>query len=308
MGPAPGTAAELAEILAEVRRVEVLGRRLAGGTMSGNYGSVFRGAGIEFDDVREYEEGDDPRSIDWGVTARTGRTSIRRYRDERERMVLFAVDLSPSMAGGFGPWSARQVAARVVACLALSAARNHDRTGLLAFGEGPGPFVRPRRGPRHVLRLVRDCLALPLQPGRTDLAAALEFSGTAVGRHAIVFVLSDFLATGWEEAMARCARRHDLVAVRLLLPEIDLPRAGLLRIRDPESGRETVIDAGSPRVRREAAAAAARWREGTAAAIRRAGADLMDVPVPRAAAPGAIAGPILKFFRMRELRAARGRR
>lgn len=305
MGPAPEPAGELAEILAEVRRIEVMGRRLAGGVMSGNYGSVFRGAGIEFDDVREYEEGDDPRSIDWGVTARTGRPFIRRYMDERERMVLFLLDLSGSMAGGFGPWSARQTAARVAACLALSAARNHDRTGLLTFGGEVGAFVPPRRGPRHVLRIVRDCLALPPLPGGSGLAPALEFAEGAVRRHAIVFVLSDFLTKGWEEAMARCARRHDVIAVRLLLPELDLPAAGLLRVRDPESGREAVIDAGSPRVRREWAAAADRWRASTALSIRRAGADRMDVPVPRTITPGAVAGPILRFFRMRELRGAR---
>ncbi len=299
------TAGELAGILAEVRRVEVMGRRLAGGVMSGNYGSVFRGAGIEFDDVREYEEGDDPRTIDWGVTARTGRPFIRRYMDERERMVLFLLDLSGSMAGGFGPWSARQTAARVAACLAISAARNHDRIGLVPFGEEVGEFVPPRRGPGHVLRIVRDCLALPFRPGGTGLGPALEFAEAAVRRHAIVFVLSDFLSGGWEEAMGRCARRHDVVAVRLLLPELDLPPAGLVRIRDPEGGGEAVIDAGSPRVRREYAEAVDRWRSGGARAIRRAGADRMDVPVPRVASPGAVAGPILRFFRMRELRGAR---
>jgi len=300
-----GSAGELAEILAEVRRVEVLGRRLAGGVMSGSYGSVFRGAGIEFDDVREYEEGDDPRSIDWGVTARTGRPHVRRYMDERERVVLFLLDLSGSMAGGFGPWSSRQAAARVAACLALSAARNHDRIGLVPFGEGVESFVPPRRGPGHVLRIVRDCLALPFRSGGTGIGPALEFAEAAVRRHAIVFVLSDFLGAGWEDALARCARRHDVVAVRLLLPELDLPAAGLLRVRDPESGRERVIDTGSPRVRAEAAAAVERWRASTALSIRRAGADRMDVPVPRTITPGAVAGPILRFFRMRELRGAK---
>ena len=298
-------AGELAEILAEVRRVEVLGRRLAGGVMSGSYGSVFRGAGIEFDDVREYEEGDDPRTIDWGVTARTGRPHVRRYMDERERVVLFLLDLSGSMAGGFGPWSSRQTAARVAACLALSAARNHDRVGLVPFGKEVESFVPPRRGPGPMLRIVRDCLALPSRPGGEGLARALDFAESAVRRHAIVFVLSDFLCTGWEEPLARCARRHDVVAVRLLPPELDLPAAGLLRIRDPETGRESVIDTASPRVRADAAAAVERWRNSTALSIRRAGADRMDVPVPRTITPGAVAGPILRFFRMRELRGAK---
>lgn len=296
---------ELAEILAEVRRVEVLGRRLAAGAMVGGYGSVFRGAGIEFDDVREYEDGDEPRSIDWSVTARMGRPFVRKYRDERERSVIFLLDLSPSMEGGFGPWSARQVAVRVCACLALSATRHQDRTGLVAFGREVEAFVPARRGRDHVLRILRDGLALPPAAGGTDLAPALEFALRTHRRPAIVFVLSDFLCGGWEDALARCARRHDVVAVRLLVPELDLPRAGLLRVRDPETGREAVLDTGDAAVRAAHAAAVERWRASTAREIARAGADRMDVPIPRDRSHRAVAGPILRFFRMRELRGLR---
>jgi uncharacterized protein (DUF58 family) len=300
-----GPGGELAEVLAEVRRVEVLGRRLAAGAMVGGYGSVFRGAGIEFDDVREYEVGDEPRSIDWGVTARIGRPFVRRYVDERERSVLFLLDLSASMAGGFGPWSARQTAARVLACLALSASRNHDRAGLVAFGRGVESFVPARRGRGHVLRILRDCLALPFLPGGTDLVPALEFVLRTARKPAIVFVLSDFLCDGWEDALGRCARRHDVVAVRLLVPELDLPRAGLLRTRDPETGREAVLDTSDGRARAAFAAAVEGWRTRTARELARVGVDRMDVHVPRERSSRAVAAPILRFFRMREQRGLR---
>jgi uncharacterized protein (DUF58 family) len=295
----------LAAILAEVRRVEVLGRRLAAGAIAGGYGSAFRGSGIEWDDVREYAEGDDPRSIDGSVTARMGRPFVRRHIEERERNMLFLLDLGESMEGGWGPWSARQVAVRVAAGLALAAARHHDRAGLLAFGRGVEARVPLRRGSRHVLRILRDGLVLPPVAGPTDPAAALDEAATRVRRHAIVFVLSDFLRGGWEEAMARCARRHDVIAVRLRVPESDLPPAGLLRVRDPSTGRELWIDSSSPRVRAALGAAAAAWRARTEEALRRAGADRIDVAVPRTRDPGAVAGPLARFFALRERRRAR---
>ena len=299
---APPPAEELAELLDEVRRIEVLGRRLAAGALAGGYASVFRGTGVEFDDVREYAEGDDVRTVDWNVTARVGRPHVKRFVQERELTVLFLLDLSPSMDAGWGPLSARRVAARVAACLALSAVRNHDRSGLIAFGDRIESFVPPGRGPAHALRIVRDMLALHAAKGRSDPAVALEFAARAVRRHAIVFLLSDLLADGWGDAMARCARRHDTVAVRLRTPEEDLPARGLLRVRDPEGGGETLIDAGSPAVRAAWAERIARWRARTADEVRRAGADLLEVPVPRERVRDAVTGPLLRFFRMRERR------
>ena len=298
-------AAELAEVLEEVRRVEILGRRVVTDAMAGGWGSAFRGSGLEFEDVREYAEGDDVRAVDWNVTARAGRPFVRRYVEERERTGLVLVDLSASMAGGFGPWSGRQVAARVCACLALSAARNHDRAGFVGFGRRVESFLPPRRGRGHVLRIVRDCLTLPAEAGRTDLVPALELATRAVRRHAILFVLSDFLADGWRDALARCARRHDVVAVRLLPPELSLPARGILRAREPESGRELLVDAGDPRVRAAWDGAVAGWRARTEDALRQAGVDRMDVPVPRTRDKDAITGPILRFLRMREARSAR---
>ena len=225
--------------------------------------------------------------------------------DERELTVLFLLDLSASMAGGFSHWSARQTAARVCACLALSAIRNNDKVGLIAFSEAVDKYVPPKKGAGHALRIVRDCLALPGSSARTDLAPALEFAARVLRRHAILFLVSDFLAGGWQEALTLCARRHDVVAVRLQHPELAPPDAGLLRLRDPETGRETVVDWSSPRVRAAYAERVAAKRKATDNALLRAQVDRMDVPLSRARDMDAIARPILKFFRMRELRGAK---
>jgi uncharacterized protein (DUF58 family) len=293
----------LAELLEEVRRIEAQSSRLVSGVMAGGYSSVFRGSGIEIDQVREYVEGDDPRMVDWNVTARVGRPFVKEFVEERERTLLFVLDLSASMGGGFGVWSARQMAARVCACLALAAIENDDKVGLIAFSRGVDRFVPPRKGIRHVLRIVRDCLAMPGADPGTALAPAIEFASRALRRRAIVFVVSDFLGEGWQQATALCARRHDVIAVRMLAPELELPAAaGLLRVRDPETGREQVVDCGDPATRAAFAARVAAWRGRTEDALRRAGVDRMDVPIPRSPDRNAVARPILHFFRMREQR------
>jgi uncharacterized protein (DUF58 family) len=302
--PDEGHERELEELLKEVRRIDVQSRRLVAGAMAGGYLSVFRGSGIEFEEVREYVPGDEPRSVDWNVTARMGRPFVKKYRDERERTVVFLLDLSASMTGGFGIWSARETAARVVACLALSAARNGDKTALVTFGEGVVSHVPPRKGPAHALRIIRDCLALPGRGG-TSPAPAIEFVSHALRRGAIVFLVSDFLCRGWERPLTLCARYHDVIAVRIGVPELAPPDAGLLRVRDPETGALSVVDWGSARVRAEYAMSVSLWRGETEQALRRAKVDLMDVPVPRAPDRNAIAGPILRFFTMRELRGAK---
>ncbi|MFG0319493.1 MAG: DUF58 domain-containing protein [Planctomycetota bacterium JB042] len=291
----------LAELLAEVRRIEVQSDRLVNGLLAGAYRSVFRGAGVEFDEVREYQEGDDPRAVDWNVTARVGRPFVKTYVDERDLTVLFLLDVSRSMRAGFGPWSARGAAARVCACLALSAARSHDKVGLVAFADGVERIVPPRQGTPHALRIVRDCLALPDGRGRTDLAPALERAARMVRRHAVVFVVSDFLFDGFGSTLAASARRHDVVAVRLLLPELEPPDLGLLRGRDPESGRATVVDWGSAKVRSAYAARVEAWRAGHDRELARAGVDVIDVPVPRHEGES-VARPLVDFFRMRERR------
>lgn len=311
-----GDGIELAELLEVVRRIEAQSERLVSGVMAGGYKSVFRGTGIEFEEIREYVEGDDPRSVDWAVTARVGRPFVKTYVEERDLTMLFVFDLSASMVeSGFGPWSARQTAARVAACLALSASRNDDKVGMVAFSDRVEKFTPARKGLRHVLRIVRDCLALPGSTAPTDLAAALELVSRVVRQHAVVFVVSDFLDpagddSAWRKALRLCARRHDVVAVRMLTPELDpellrASGAGLLHVLDPETGQRDVLDLGHRRVRDAYAERVTAWRTRVDELFRRAEVDVMDVAVPRAPSLDAVAAPILKFFEMRQRRGSK---
>jgi uncharacterized protein (DUF58 family) len=296
---------DVAALLAEVRRIDAQTRRLVTDVMVGGYHSVFRGAGLEFQEVREYVEGDDPRTVDWNVTARMGRPFVKKYAEEREATVLFLLDVSASMGGGFGAWSARGTAARAIACLALAATRNDDRVGLVAFAEDVVARVEARRGLGHALRVLRDCLALPSHAGTASPARALDLVSRGRRRHAVVFVVSDFLCDGWQRSMRLCAERHDVVAVRVLLPEGEVLPDALLRGRDPETGAEVLLDGRDARVRADWEARVAAWRRETEDAFRAAGVDRVDVVVPRVPRPDAIAGPILRFFRMRERRGDR---
>ena len=193
----------------------------------------------------------------------------------------------------------------VCAFLGLSAVRNGDKVGLVAGGNAVDGFVAPRKGRAHALRIVRDALAIAPDGGGTDLAPLLRFATKAVRKHAIVFVLSDFLGDGWQRPLQVCAKRHDVVAVRLMPAELELPRLGLMRVRDPEGQGLALIDTSSPRVRAAYAERVQAWQQRTERDLRKAGVDRMDVPVPMARGGGDLAGPILRFFRMREMRGAK---
>ncbi len=296
---------ELTAVLDEVRRIEVQSNRLVSSVMAGGYSSVFRGAGIEFDEVREFVEGDDPRLVDWSVTARAGRPFVKKYVDERELTIVFLLDLSPRMGAGTGIWSARQMAVRLCACLALAAVRNHDKVGLIAFGAAVQKFVPPRKGRSHALRIVRDGLLLDGGRGEAGPGVALEYAVRALRRRAVLFLVSDFLGPPIGRPLLRCAARHDLVAVRVLSPELFPPARGVVRLRDPASGREHVVDWGNARVRAAYLERVAAWRQRLDDELARAGVDCMDVAVPMAPDKEAVARPILKFFRMRERRGAK---
>lgn len=306
------------ELLAAARRIQVRADRLVTDVMAGGYSSVFRGSGIEFDEVREFAEGDDLRSVDWNVTARTGRPFVKKFVEERELTVLFLLDQSASMAFGTHPPGSQrrdvgQTAALFVGCVAFAAARNHDKAGLIAFTDRIERYVPAKKGRNHVLRLIREACEPPLPGAATALAEALDYAGRVQRRPAIVFVVSDFLgpAVNWREPLRRLAQRHDLIAVRIRDPfaaGLDraggdvaaLPRCGLLRLADVESGALVEVDTDSAAVRAELVR---RWRAERQAwqdLCRLARVDLLDVPTT-----GSVADPLVRFFRMREQRRAR---
>jgi uncharacterized protein (DUF58 family) len=302
--PPPAGPESLADVLAEVRRIELQTTRFVTDVLVGGYRSTFRGVGMEFADSREYVEGDDPRHVDWNVTARMGRPFVKRFVEERERTLAFVLDLDPAMAHGFGAWSLRQLAARFCALLGLAAIANHDRVGLVAGGGEVGRLVLPKSGGGHVLRVVRDCLQQP-HDGGSDLSSLLGTVSARLRRRAVVFVLSPFLSTGHERAMQLCARRHDLVAVRLLPRElIDPPRAVFDAV-DPATGERRRCDFRSDRFRAAWSERVRAWRAGHDDLLTRRGIDGIDLEVPAEPDVRSIARALERFFRRRALREAK---
>jgi len=285
-----------ADVLRQVRRLHLRARRVVQTLLGGEYHSAFKGAGLSFEEVREYQPGDDVRTIDWNVTARTGQAHIKRFVEERELTMILMVDVSGSQAFGTGRSAKRAVAAELAALLALCAVSNNDRVGLIAFTEEVERFVPPNKGPRHVLRLLRDILAFEPQKRGTNLGAALDYLNKVQRRRAIVFLLSDFLAGGFEAAFRRAARKHDLIAVRTSDPrEVTWPAAGLVRVEDAETGRQFTIDTSSRAFRdgfesrsRERLAAFTKLARGAQADLIEAGTD------------GRHFDALLGFFRKRE--------
>lgn len=304
------------ELLAEARRIQLRADRMVTDVMSGGYSSVFRGSGIEFDEVREFAEGDELRSVDWNVTARVGRPFVKKFVEERELCVLFLLDVSSSMAFGTTPGTTERrnvtsTAAMFVGCVAFAAARNNDKAGLITFAEGIERYVPAKKGRNHVLRLIREACETPQQRKQTDFKNALDYAGRVQRKHAIVFVVSDFLGADCEAELRLLSRRHEVIAVRLRDPfaaGLDrvagdvarMPNAGLLHLVDPETNETCAVDTTSARVRAEVQK---RWqaeRLGFRDVCRRCGVDLLDVPTE-----GSVADPLIRFFRMREMRGRR---
>ncbi len=238
------------ELLERVRAIEIKARRLVNSLFLGEYHAVFRGRGIEFDELRPYVPGDDVRSLDWKAYARTGQASIRRYREDRDLTVLFVVDVSASQRAGALDQSKADLAAEVCAVLALAAIRNKDKVGLLLFASKPERYVRPSGGATHVLRVVREMLWARPETTGTDIGAALEYLTGVQKRRATVFLVSDFLASIDARQLRAAARRHDIIALRVREPlDERLPDAGIITVADSESGEPVEIDTGSRAVR-----------------------------------------------------------
>lgn len=280
-------------------------RRLVNSRFSGEYLSSFKGQGIEFAEVREYLPGDDIRSIDWNVTARLGKPFVKRFVEERELSVLLIVDLSASDRWGTRGKLKSRLVAEVAATIAMSAVRNNDRVGLLIVTDRVERFVPPRKGRRHVLRLIRDLLSFEPSGHGTDLATAVEYARRVLAHRSLVFLFSDFqLGDGWESfggAVAGFRARHDVVACHLEDPADEgLPAVGMLRAVDPESGVVGLVDTSSREVRERYASLASRDREQARRLFHRTAIDEVRLRTDLPFVPALIA-----FFRRRERRAGR---
>jgi len=271
-----------AELARQVRLLEISTRHTVTEVFAGEYSSAFKGRGMEFAEVREYQPGDDVRTIDWNVTARTNKPFVKRYTEERELTVVLMVDLSASGEFGTQDKSKRQLAVEAAAVLGFAAARKGDRVGLVIFTDRVELYIPPKKGARHALRLIRELLAFEPANSGTDLREAAEHVARVQKRRAVVFVVSDFVVDRPEDALSLIAPRHDVIAVRVSDPrDRELVSAGLLEVRDPETGDRAVIDTSSRRVRDAYRAAMERQAERMTAAARRAGVDDVEISTDR---------------------------
>ena len=289
------------ELLRQVRRLQLRARRAVEDLLGGGYHSIFKGAGIAFEEVREYQPGDDIRSIDWNVTARMGHPFIKRFIEERELTVILVVDGSASQAFGTRIQQKREVAAELAAVLAFSAITNNDRVGLLHFTDKVEKFVPPRKGVRHVLRLIREVLFFQPEQKGTCIKEALRVLNRVLHRRAIVFLISDFIDSDYDQALHYTGRRHDLIAMPIRDPrEEEMPKVGLLQLQDAETGEYVLLDTGSRRLRAEYARRAAKRREDLRLLARSARVDVIEV-----ATDGGHLEALVRFFRLRQRRLRR---
>jgi len=286
------------EILKKVKRIEITTRGLVNDVFSGEYHSVFRGRGMEFAEVREYQIGDDIRTIDWNVTARQGHPYVKVFEEERELTVMLLVDVSSS--GEFGTFRQMkgEIAAEICALLAFSAIKNNDKVGLIIFSDQVEKFVAPKKGKSHVLRVIREILYHEPKGTQTNIGEALEFLSRVSRRRSVVFLVSDFLCTGYEKALQIANRRHDIVSITITDPrEIDLPDVGFIELEDAETGETFLVDTSSSALRQEFAAATSSAVEEREKLFRSLDVDYIDIRTDQS-----YIEPLIRFFRMRAKR------
>lgn len=283
------------ELFRKIRRIEIRTKGLVNNFFGGEYHSAFKGLGIEFSEVRPYQVGDDIRSIDWNVSARTGETYVKVFEEEREQTLMLVVDVSGSENFGSQTQFKREGAAEICAIVGFSAISNNDKVGLLLISDQVELFVPPKKGRRHVLRLLRDLFAHEAESRKTDLATALNYLPRMLNRRSIVLVISDFMDEGFEKALRVVARRHDAIGVRLEDPrERTLPRMGLVELTDAETGETTIVDTNDRRVREAFAASAETRRAELDDLFRRIGMDHMTIRMDEG-----YVEPLIRFFRRR---------
>jgi uncharacterized protein (DUF58 family) len=286
------------ELAKKIKILQITTRKVVNDILAGEYGSVFRGRGMEFDEVREYMPGDEIRTIDWNVTARTGTPYVKRYVEERELTVMFLVDLSASGTFGSVRKLKNEVAAELCSLLAFSAVKNNDKVGLIMFTDQVEMFIPPKKGTQHVLRVIRELLNFKPRQAKTDIVGALDYLGKVTTKKAVVFLVSDFQAEGFEKSMRVISKRHDLVAVTVVDPrEVALPDVGLVELEDAETGELVLVDTSSAEVRKRyerlGREQASRFRELFASM----GVDQIEVTTDKDYVPR-----LVQFFRARERR------
>lgn len=286
------------DILKKVKRIEIQTRGLVNDVFSGEYHSVFKGRGMEFAEVREYQIGDDIRNIDWNVSARMGHPFVKVFEEERELTVILVVDVSSS--GNFGTVERMkgEIAIEICALLAFSAIKNNDKVGLIIFTDRIEKFVPPKKGKTHVLRVLRELLYHEPEGRGTDISFALEYLSRVTNRRAVVFVVSDFQSTDYRKAMQIANRRHDLVAITITDPrERDLPNVGLIELEDAETGEVILLDTADPETRRMFENETSSAKEQRDKMLRSMSVDTIDIGTD-----GSYVEPLIHFFRMRAQR------
>ncbi|RKU26112.1 DUF58 domain-containing protein [Candidatus Poribacteria bacterium] len=292
------------EILKKIRRIDILTNRLVNTVFAGEYHSVFKGQGITFDEVREYQAGDEVRTIDWNVTARMRQAYIKKYVEERERVMMLVVDMSASTAFGSVAETKAEIAAELAALLAFSAIKNNDKVGLICFTDSVEHYVAPRKGKRHVLRVVRDILqwhergTVGTAGKMTNIAEALVFTARVLKPHGVVFLISDFQDTGYEQQLRLIGKRHSLIAMTLQdRRETALPNVGLIELQDAETGENVIVDTRSAAARQLYAELKQRAEAERRHMFRASQVDNIDI---RTDEP--YVKPLLRFFRQRGAR------
>jgi len=297
------------DILQKVRRIEVRTRRLVDDTLAGSYHSVFKGRGMNFDEVREYVPGDEIRTIDWNVTARTGKPHVKKFTEERELTILLMIDISGSGEFGSGEQSKRELMAELGSVLAFSAVRNNDKVGLVLFSDFVELYIPPGKGHSHILRVIREILFFQPQGRGTKIGGALDFINRVTKRKCVVFLISDFCLPGvFEQTLEQIrpklqitGRRHDLIAVSVTDPrDLSLPDVGRITLEDAESGEQVAFDTSNSRLRQGYRQLAAERQALFSRIIRAAGIDLLALST---ATP--YLGPLMGFFGARRRRLAR---
>jgi len=286
---------DTSELLKKVRKIEIRTKGLSRQIFSGEYHSAFKGRGMSFSEVRSYQYGDDVRNIDWNVTARTGEAHIKVFEEERELTVILLIDVSRSAFFGTGDQMKNDMITELCAVISFSAINNNDKVGVLFFSDQIEKFIPPKKGKKHILRIIRELLDFKPVGKETNIGLALEYFNNVVKKRCICFVLSDFMAKGYDTALRIAARRHDLIGFHIFDPkEKDLPNVGLIRVVDAETGQLHYLDTGSEKVR----TAQNDWFNGNTAyfktAFAKSGADILSLPtdVPYTSA-------LLNFFKKR---------